>query len=133
MDNVRFISSANEPVISALPFIAADTHAASCLARMSPPRSTCVKIALVPSNVIVKAFALRYYKSCRGRLGEVPNDTSVRNTAKNFFGWIREDYEDKVIRRVKCRCLYGEFYIDVLNRWPAPLTITAPAHPDFAG
>ncbi|KAF7511471.1 hypothetical protein GJ744_004660 [Endocarpon pusillum] len=50
--------------------------ATECLHKGCPP----------PSNVFVKDFARWYYKSRQGQLDELPNNTSVRNTIKKFFG-----------------------------------------------
>jgi hypothetical protein len=84
--NVRFPSPVAELGIPALPFTTADSVKYSFMSRMGISAAECLRENCpVPNNVIVKDFARWYYKSRRGRLGERPNDISVRNTVKKFF------------------------------------------------
>ena len=106
MGNVRSPSPAAELGILALSFTTADSAKYSFMSCKGISAAECLRENCpVPTNVTVKDFARWYCKSRRGRLGEVPNDTSVRNTVKNFFQWIREDHEDKDTQRIKGRCL----------------------------
>lgn len=60
--------------------------AAECLSERCP----------FPSNVLLKDFARWHCKSRRGRLGEKPNDTSVRNMVKKFFSGFERVTKTKI-------------------------------------
>jgi len=51
----------------------------------------------VPSNADLKDFARWYCKSRRGRLGEMPNDISVRNIMKKFFSGFEKIIKTKIL------------------------------------
>ena len=97
MGNVRSPSPAAELAIPTLPFRTADNAKRSFMSRKGISAAECLRENCpIPSNVTVKDFARWYCKSRRGRLGEVPNDTSVRNTVKKFFSGFERITQTKI-------------------------------------
>ena len=97
MGNVRYTDATKEPGISTLPFTTADRSRSFRSRKGSSAAAECLRENCpVPSNVTVKAFARWYCKSRRGRLGETPNDTSVRNTMKKFFSGFERVTSTKI-------------------------------------
>lgn len=83
--------------IPALPFTTADSAKHSFMSRKGISAAECLRENCpVPNNVTVKDFARWYCKSRHGRLGSVPNDTSVRNTVKKFFSGFERITKTKI-------------------------------------
>jgi hypothetical protein len=91
MDKVSSTSSAAHPLLRLL------TEPHSFMSRKGVSAADCLRENCpVPSNMTVKGFARWYCKSRRGRLEEVPNETSVRNTTKKFFSGFERITKTKI-------------------------------------